>query len=116
MQKANSEGIGLLRTLNRKTKADQSSAEGKGISEATFGLEAQIVVTTRNASAEQCYEERDFVTMEIRNRQGHDCATKAQVQDSKDGTYKISYIAKETGTCQASVKVNGEHVRGTESF
>jgi len=53
MQKANSEGIGLLRTLNRKTKADQSRAEGKGISEATLGLEAQIVVTTRNALAER---------------------------------------------------------------
>ena len=113
MQKANSEGIGLLRTLNRKTKADQSSAEGKGISEATLGLEAQIVVTTRNDLAKQCYEERDYVTVEIRNRQGHDCATKAQVQDTKDGTYKISYFAKETGTCQASVKVNGEHVRGS---
>ena len=51
--------------------------------------------------------------MEIRNRQGHDYATTAQVQDHKDGTYKISYFAKENGTCQASVKVNGEHVRGS---
>ena len=96
-----------------KTSQEHSSAEGKGISEATVGLEAQIVVTTRNAQGEQCYEERDCVTVEITNRQGHDCATAAQVQDKKDGTYKISYFAKETGTCQASVKVNGEHVRGS---
>ena len=95
------------------TSHKQSTAEGKGIREATVGLEAQIVVTTRNAHGEQCYEERDCVTVEITNRQGHDCATKAQVQDNKDGTYKISYFAKETGTCQASVKVNGEHVRGS---
>ena len=71
MQKGNSEGIGLLRTFNRKTKADQSRVEGKGISEAIVGLEAQIVVTTRNALGEQCYEERDCVTVEIRNLQGH---------------------------------------------
>ena len=96
-----------------KTRPQQSSAEGKGISEATVGLEAQIVVTTRSTQREQCYEERDYVTVEIRNRQGHDCATKAQVQDNKDGTYKISYFAKETGTCQASVKVNGEYVHGS---
>ena len=113
MQKATSEGIGLMRTLKRKTKADQSCPKGKGIREATVGLEAQIVVITRNALGEQCYEERDCVTVEIRNRQGHDCATEGQVQDNKDGTYKISYFAKETGTCQASVKVNGEHVRGS---
>ena len=97
----------------RKTSHEQSTAEGKGIREATVGLEAQIVVTRRNAQGEQCYEERDCVTVEITNRQGHDCASKAQVQDNKDGTYKIGYFAKETGTCQASVKINGEHVRGS---
>ena len=109
----NSEQIGCFKSFLTKTRPQQSSAEGKGIREATVGLEAQIVVTTRNAQGEQCYEERDCVTVEIRNRQGHDCATKAQVQDDKDGSYKISFFAKETGTCQASVKVNGEHVRGS---
>jgi len=103
MHKANSEGIGLFRALNRKTIADQSSAEGKGIIEATVGLEAQIVVTTRSALGEQCYEERDCVAVEIRNLQGRDCATKAKFQVNKDGTYNISYFAKETGTCQASL-------------
>ena len=109
----NSEQIGCFKSFLTKTRPQQSSAEGKGIREATVGLEAQIVVTTRNAQGGQCYEERDCVTVEIRNRQGHDCATKAQVQDDKDGCYKISYFAKETGPCQASVKVNGEHVRGS---
>ena len=114
LRKANSEGICSLETfLLSTTIAKQSSVEGKANTNATVGLEAQIVVTTRNAQGEQCYEERDCVTVEITNRQGHDCATEAQVQDNKDGTYKISYFAKETGTCQASVKVNGEHVRGS---
>ena len=109
---ANTEEIGSLQFIT-KTSQEHSRAEGKGISEPTVGLEAQIVVTTRNAQGQQCYEERDCVTVEITNRQGHDCATKAQVQDNKDGTYKISYFAKETGPCEASVKVNGEHVRGS---
>ena len=111
--KVNTEGFGFFKTFFSKSNAQQSSAKGTGISEATVGLEAQIALTTRNAQGEQCYEERDCVTVEITNRQGHDCATKTQVQDNKDGTYKISYFAKETGTCQASVKVNGEHVRGS---
>ena len=104
--------IGSLQFITM-TSQEQSTAEGKGIREATVGLEAQIVVTTRNAQGEQCYEERDCVTVEIRNRQGHDCATKAQVQDNKNGTYDIRYFAKETVPCQASVEVNGEHVRGS---
>ena len=108
----NTEEIGSLQFIT-KASQEHSSAGGKGIREASVGLEARIVVTTRNAQGEQCYEERDCVTVEIRNRQGYDCATKAQVQDNKDGIYKISYFAKETGPCQASVKVNGEHVRGS---
>ena len=113
MEKASSEGIGSVKTFSSKTKAHQSSAEGKGISETTVGLEAQLVLTTRNAEKRQCFEKFDCVTMEIRNDQDHDCTTEVNVQDNKDGSYNVSYFAKETGTCQASVMVNGEHVRGS---
>ena len=96
-----------------ETGEQQSSADGKGISEAVVGLEAQLVVTTRNKKCQQCYDNNDCVTLEISNRQGDNCAAEVQVQDNKDGTYRIKYFAKETGTCSASVKVNGEHIRGS---
>ena len=105
------EEIGSLKST--QTKAQQSSADGKGISEAIVGLEALLVVTTRNAEGQQYHDDYDYVTLEIRNRQGENCAAEVQVQDNKDGTYKIKYFAKETGTCSASVKVNGEHIRGS---
>ena len=95
------------------TRAQQSSAHGKGINVAIVGLEAQLVVTTRNAEGQQCYENDDCVTLDISNRQSDNCAAEVQVQDNKDGNYKIKYFAKETGTCSASVKVNGEHIRGS---
>ena len=112
LKKANTEGIGSLKTFS-KTEAQQSNAEGNGIDEVTVGLEAQFVLTTRNAEGEQCYEARDCVTVEMKNRQGQDCATKARVQDNQDGSYKISYFAKETGRCHLSVKVNEKHVHGS---
>ena len=96
-----------------KTRAQLSSADGKGINEATVGLVAQLVVTTRNAEGQQYHDDYDSVTLEISNREGDNCATDLQVQDNKDGSYKIKYFAKETGTCSASVKVNGEHIRGS---
>ena len=96
-----------------EARAEQSSADGKGISEAIVGLEAQLAVTTRNKKCQQCYDNNDCVTLEIGNRQGENCPAEVLVQDNKDGTYKIKYFAKETGTCSASVKVNGEHIRGS---
>ena len=113
IDKANNEGIGSVKTFFSKTKARQSSADGKGISEAIVGLESNFVLKTGNVDREQCYEWRDCVTVEIQNHQDHDCATGVRVQDNKDGSYKISYFAKETGKCEASVKVNGEHIRGS---
>ena len=113
MAKANSEGVGSFKQIISQTKPGNSTAEGKGITEVTVGLEAQFVLTTQNAENEQCYEQRDIVTVEIRNDDGRECATEAQVQDNKDGSYNISYFAKEAGTCQTSVMVNGEHVSGS---
>ena len=106
--------LGFVKSLGAKTNPKESTVEGKGIIEGgTVGLRAEIIVTTRNILREQVYDQNDRVTMEIRNHEGHDCSTKPQINDNKDGSYKISYFAKETGTCQASVKVNGQHVRGS---
>ena len=102
-----------LGVLKIKTNPKESTVEGKGISEGTVGLLAEIVVITRNIIGEQVYDQNNRITMEIRNDEGHDYSTKPQINDNKDGSYKISYFAKETGTCQASVKVNGQHVRGS---
>ena len=103
--------IGFVKVL--PTSPTESSASGEGISEPTVGLETNMMLTTRNAKGEQCYEKRDYVTVEIKNQDGHDCATEARVQDNKDGSYKISYFAKETGKYGVSVKVNGEHIRNS---
>ena len=83
MAKSVTEGIGAFKTFISKTSAHQSSAQGKGTSEAIVGLEAQFVLITTNTDGEQCYEARDCVTVEIKNHQGQDCTTKARVQDSK---------------------------------
>ena len=112
--KANSEGVGSLKQIISHTKSSNSKAEREGIIDVTVGLEAQFVLRTRNTDNEQCYEQCDIVTVEIRDGDGRECATEAQVQDNKDGSYNISYfIAKEAGTCQTSVMVNGEHVSGS---
>ena len=101
--------IGFVKVL--PTSPTESSASGKGISEPTIGLEANIMLTTRNAKREQCYEKRDYVTVEIKNQDGHDCATETRVLDNKDGSYKISYLVKKTGKYRVSVRINGEHIR-----
>ena len=111
--KAIGEGIGSIKTYLSETRADQSTAEGKGLTGVIVGIQANFVLTTRNAEGQQCYDKRDRVTVEIKNLKGHDCATDVRVQDEKDGSYKISYFAEESGRCEAVVKVNEEQVQGS---
>ena len=108
----NTRGIGSLKT-DRKTSQYRSTAAGAGIIEVIAGLEAQFVLTTRDGEGERCYDERDYLTVEVRNDQGHDCATRVQTLDSKNGLYMISYFAKEAGKCDVSVKINGDHISGS---
>ena len=106
------EEIGTLQ-MPQKTKASQSVAEGKGLEYVIVNCEAQFFLTTRNAEGRQCYNERDHVTVEIRDEQGRECATEVRINDNKDGLYQISYSPRDPGRYKVTVKVNGEHVRGS---
>ena len=92
------------------TNPKESTVEGKGISGGAVGLPDKIVGITRNIIG-KVFDQNNRITMENKNHDGHDCPTKPQIHDNKDGSYKISNFAKEAGTCQASVKVNVQHVR-----
>ena len=103
------EEIGVLEEAFR-TKASESLAEGQGLKEGTVARKAQFNLTTRNAEKKQRYDERDRVTVEIKDEQGQECVTEVRVDDNKNGTYKITYYPRVQGTFKLLVKVNGEHI------
>ena len=109
LETVNTEEVGTLKIL-QQIEASQSVVEGKGIKEGTVGVEAEFVLTTRNAEGRQCYNRHDSVTVEIRDEQGRECATEVQINDNKDGSYKISYSPKDQGKYKVTVKVNSKQV------
>ena len=110
LETVNTGGIGVLK-FRSATDASKSVAEGKGLCEGTVGHEAQFTLTTRNAAAEQCYNTNDSVRVDLRDERGQELL----VSDNKDGTYKICYSPTfgNGGKCNLSVKVNGQHIRGS---
>ena len=103
LKTVNTEGIGILEIL-QQTNGSQSVAEGKGIQEGTVGVEAEFVLTTKNAEGEQCYNKHDRLTVEIRDEKGRESATEVRINDNKDGSYKISYSPKRTRQIQSDSK------------
>ena len=105
----NGEELGFLEEGNR-TKPSESLAEGEGLKEGTVARKAQFNLITRNAERKQYYDERDRVTIEIKDEQERECLTEVRINDNKDGTYKITYYPRVQGTFKLLVKVNGEHI------
>lgn len=113
LQILDTEEIGSI--ITSYTKAAESTAAGRGLTEARTGLATEFVVITRNAQGQQCYCKSDILEVKIKDQRGQDCATDVQISDHKDGTYKIRYFVGEPGHGTVDVKVNGEHVRNSPS-
>ena len=105
----NEEDIGFLKELSQ-TKASESLAEGDGLKEGTVARKAQFNLITRNAERKQWYDERDRVTVEIKNEQERECVTQVKIDDNKNGIYKITYYPRVHGTFKLLAKINGEHI------
>ena len=105
----NEEDIGFLKELSQ-TKASESLAEGDGLKEGTVARKAQFNLITRNAERKQWYDERDRVTVEIKDEQERECVTQVKINDNKNGIYKMTYFPIVQGTFKLLVKVNGEHI------
>ena len=97
-------------TLKKTTKASQCVVEGKGLEEGIAHREAHFTLTIKDIEGRQCYNERDHVTVEIRDEQGRESTSEIQINDCKDGLYQVSYCPRHPGKSQVTVKVNGEHI------
>ena len=108
----NMEGIGFLKEANR-TEPIESLVEGEGLKEGTVARKAQFNLITRNVERKQWYDERNRVTIKIKDEQGQECVTDMQIDDNKNGIYNISYHPRVQGTFKLLVKVNGQHIGGS---
>ena len=108
----NMEEIGFLKEANR-TKPIESLVEGEGLKEGTVGRKAKFNLITRNAEKKQRHDERNRVTVEIKDEKGQECVTEVRVEDNKDGIYNITYYPRVQGTFELLVKVNGQHIGGS---
>ena len=105
----NGEELGFLKEGNR-TKPSESLAEGEGLKEGIVARKAQFNLITRNAGRKQCHDERDRVTIEIKDQQERECVTVVQIDNNENGIYKVTYYPRVQGTFKLLVKVNGEHI------
>ena len=108
----NNEEIGFLEEPN-PTKPSRCVVEGRGLKSGIAGRQAHFLLTTNNSRGERCYNARDHVTVEIKDKQGRECASEVHLDPDQDGTYKIGYLPQLPGRYEVTIMANGEHVHGS---
>ncbi|XP_068711007.1 E3 ubiquitin-protein ligase TRIM56-like [Montipora foliosa] len=88
--------IGCFEPSITKTIPKDSSAEGKGIREGTVGLKAEIVETTRKTQREQCHQERDCVTLEIKIVKGVTVRSSLKYKITKMALTRLTILPKKS--------------------
>lgn len=84
-------------------------AEGEGLGKSFVGEETCFAVTTRDLKGEVCYSVADRVTVQASSICGE--VIDAEVKDTENGLYEVTYVPKVEGIYTLVVKVGDQHIQ-----
>lgn len=98
--------------LTTKTVPSLSEVEGTGLTEGTQGHDCVFTVITKDSCGNKTHSEIDKVTVDIRSLQTG-TALQADITDSNNGCYTVSYKPQIAGDFNVSVYVADEPIEGS---
>ncbi|KAJ7374765.1 hypothetical protein OS493_005113 [Desmophyllum pertusum] len=101
---------GKLFTTN--TEPSLSLAEGMGLTEGIQGEDCTFTVITMDSQSKKTYSEIDRVDVDIQSLQAG-TAMKANITDTGDGCYKVSYKPEAAGEFNVLITVASEAIKGS---
>ena len=97
--------------LSGRTDPSSSTAEGRGLREATVGEQVEFVVMTKDSKGNMCLSKDDCVSVTIKSSSRR--VVKSAVQDQKDGHYTVQYTPWNVDSYQVMVTIRGQAVAGS---
>jgi len=105
------EHAGPGRVLVSDTDPLQSVAEGKGLQEAEVGNETHFVITTKDSSRKQCYDENDQIIVKVETPSGE--KLKHKMTCGNIGEYNVYYTPNCVGQHDVAIEINGQPLTGS---
>ena len=101
----------LDRIVVSNTDPSMSLAEKQSEEEVMEGKETNFTIVTRDSDGLQGYQESDVIKVHILTPAGDQL--KADIKDSKDGRYTITYTPQSAGQHKVQNQVNGQPLTGS---
>ena len=99
--------VGFL--LESHTDPSISLAEGE--KETEEKTETNFAIITRDSDGKQCYNEDDYVQVDIKTPAGDKLET--EIEDNGDGLYTVTYTPDCVGIHKVGIEINGEPLTGS---
>jgi len=74
----------------------------------SYNTKVDFTIQARNSKGERCIKGGDQISVELKSVTGN--TNSGEVKDNKDGTYTVSFVAKEVGNSMLSVIINGHPI------
>jgi len=76
-----------------------------------YNTKVDFIIQTGNCKGEKCTKGRHHISVELKSATGN--VTNAEVKDSNDGSYIVSFVPKDAGCIKISVFINGKLITGS---
>ena len=100
------------RVVLTKTDPSKCLAEGQDNKEVEERKEAYFVIVTKDSEGFQCYQQDDKFKVDLLTPEGDQLKT-ADIKDTKDGKYTVTYTPQCAGQHKVEVLVNGQPLTGS---
>jgi len=101
----------LDRTVVSNTDPFMCSADGLCEKATKQNRETNVTIVTRDSDGLQCYHEDDKIEVDILSPAGNQL--KAEIKDSKNGKYTVTYTTQCAGQHRVEIQVNGQPLTGS---
>ncbi|XP_067849048.1 E3 ubiquitin-protein ligase TRIM45 [Heptranchias perlo] len=87
--------------------------QGEGLQVAQQDQPSAFVLVCNDHSGHQLGRGGESIRVSIFNKKNKECSLRATLQDNHDGTYRVTYTPRVSGSYVAWVCVKGQHVQGS---
>ena len=99
------------RVVVTKTDLSKCLAEGQDNKEILERKETSFVIVTKDSDGLQCYQQDDKIKADILTPKGDNL--RADIKDTKDGKYTVTYIPQDARQHSVEIFVNGQPLTGS---
>jgi len=99
------------RVIVSNTDTSLSIVEGQCDKDTEEKTETSFMITTRDSNGIQCYNGDDHVKVDIESPTGS--KSTAEIADSKDGKYAVTYMPECVGQYRVGIEINGQPLTGS---